>query len=431
MQTTIFPEEKRSFPSTIVFLLATLLLSLNFVRPFGLAISDWLYFVAIIFAFLETLSIDRMNFECWIKNKLLWPSWIILIGALLSTFRSVNVLLSVFEIIQVIFVLTLFISLIWIMVRRGQSEKIINAFILSGLFAASVAVYDYLSGANVGQILSATPGLNLWGRYAGPLRHPNKLGYFLVLTATLTLIKWIKAEKGRHSFAFGLSFGIHIFAIYLSGSITAYLGIILSLVVLIITSQQVRMKLSKYHFLILLLVIVIPLTLLNNHNSLPEIIFAGVLRNVDRVLNITTGTRLDIFKLAITSITSNPLFGVGYDQFSTSDLDSLYSLLPGTVHNIFLQMLYSGGLVAFFVLFGVYTYLGIEALKSLSNKRYKFLLLAGTAASVLSLILMDQFQDMIYQREKWLTIGLFLGLVWSFGERKDSEIITFTKPTDD
>lgn len=34
------------------------------------------------------------------------------------------------------------------------------------------------------------------------------------------------------------------------------------------------------------------------------------------------------------------------------------------------------------------------------------------AASALAFVLMDQFQDAIYQREKWLVAGLLLGAVW-------------------
>jgi hypothetical protein len=39
---------------------------------------------------------------------------------------------------------------------------------------------------------------------------------------------------------------------------------------------------------------------------------------------------------------------------------------------------------------------------------------------------MDQFQDSIYQREKWLVIGLLVGLAWEqithrFGRMKPAE----------
>lgn len=365
-------------------------------------------------AFLETLSVDRMNLVCWTRNKLLLPAGVIFVGAVLSIIRSQNIEVALIEIIQQIYVLTLFVSLIWIMVRRGHAEQIASAFIISGTFAAIVVLVDYSTGSELGQILSATQGLNLWGRYAGPLRHPNKLGYYLVLTATLALVKWILAEKGRYSLIFGFSFGLQIFAIYLSGSVTAYFGIVLSLFALILTSKQVRKKLSGYSMLLLLLLVVIQLASLNNHPSWMEIFTTGVLQNIERVQNYTADARLVIFQLAFTNIIRNPLIGVGFDQFSTSGLDSMFRYLPGTVHNIFLLMLYCGGLLAFLGLLGVYIYLAVKAFQSLIYKKNKSLLLMGSAASVLSLMLMDQFHDAIYQREKWLAIGLFLGLAWSF-----------------
>jgi hypothetical protein len=36
----------------------------------------------------------------------------------------------------------------------------------------------------------------------------------------------------------------------------------------------------------------------------------------------------------------------------------------------------------------------------------------GLAAAVISIMLMDQFQDSIYQREKWLLMGLFISHIW-------------------
>jgi hypothetical protein len=36
----------------------------------------------------------------------------------------------------------------------------------------------------------------------------------------------------------------------------------------------------------------------------------------------------------------------------------------------------------------------------------------GLAISTIVFILMDQFQDAIYQREKWLVAGLFLAISW-------------------
>jgi hypothetical protein len=40
-------------------------------------------------------------------------------------------------------------------------------------------------------------------------------------------------------------------------------------------------------------------------------------------------------------------------------------------------------------------------------------MLLGTAATALSIILMDQFQDAVYQREKWLVFGILAAWYWT------------------
>ena len=129
------------------------------------------------------------------------------------------------------------------MVRRGQTEEVVNAFILSGLFAASVAVFDNAFGTQVGHSLSGTLGRSFRERYAGPLGHPNKLGYYLVLTSTLSLFKWLRVKRVSHSFLLLASFVIQIVGIYLSGSVTAFLGLSLSLIVTFLMIKQSRKRL--------------------------------------------------------------------------------------------------------------------------------------------------------------------------------------------
>ncbi|MCD4673662.1 MAG: hypothetical protein K8R77_13445, partial [Anaerolineaceae bacterium] len=182
-------------PSVYFYLLATLLLSLNFVRPFGLAISDWFYFAALGLAFIETLFYEKKHFLCWTKNPLLLPATLILFGAIVSSLRTTNIRIAIVEIIQQIYVITLFVPLTWIMAKRGYTRLILQAFILSGLFTASIALIDFFFGSRIGPQLSATPNVHLWYRYAGTLGHPNKFGYFVTLTSILSLETWWNIQK--------------------------------------------------------------------------------------------------------------------------------------------------------------------------------------------------------------------------------------------
>ena len=399
-------------PSSILFLSGTILLSLNLVRPLGYAISDWLYLGSLAFALLETLTVDRRNFSCWINGKLLLAAGAITAGSLLSMTRSVHVRVALVETVQLLYVLTLFMSLVWIMIRRGHIGGIAAAFIVSGTFAASVALVDYLAGTQFGATLSGEAARQLWGRYAGPLGHPNKLGYFLVLTAALTLPMALSTQRRLVALVLAGSLWVQVAGIYLSGSVTAYLGLVLTVVVMLVASGAWRRRLAGLAASALLLLALVSYMVGSNPARGLQTIAASIRGDADRVSTITYDARLNLYRLAASRIWENPFVGAGFDQFSTSGLGDAYRLLPGTVHNVFLQGLYSGGLLVLLGWLVFYFYLVHAAVKTLIKARELQALLVGLAASAFALVLMDQFQDAIYQREKWLVAGLLLGAVW-------------------
>jgi O-antigen ligase len=406
-------------PSTFLFLVATLLLSLNFIRPLGLAVSDWLYFGALGFGLLETFSLERRHAACWWRNKFLWAVVLILFGAIVSTMNSENWVVALVEIFQQIFVMTLFTSLIWIMVRRGKTDRIVLAFILSGVFAAGVAGVDYLTGSRLGPSLSGTPEIQLWGRFAGSLGHPNKLGYFLVLTTLLSLgrLPDLKPARGAvlSHLIWYLLIAIQLFGIYLSGSLTAFLGLLAGVVILIFSSRAVfdRMKRS---FWVITGGTVLALVVVLTANAVPAQGFANttVYQAINRVQSSTAASRLEVYVQAWDQIIQNPWFGVGYDQISTSGVSAASRYLDFSVHNTLLQIWYTGGLFAFIGWLSVYIAIAWMALGILRSKHYALSpLILSLAAAALAVLLMDQFQDAIYQREKWLVIGLLAGVAWT------------------
>ena len=407
-------------PSVYFYLFATFLLSLNFVRPWGLAISDWLYFASMGLAFIETLIYENKNFHCWTKNLLIWPAVLILFGAILSTIRSNNVRVAIIEIFQQIYVITVFISLTWIMVRRGYGNWIARVFIFSGLVTATVALLDYLTGSHFGPMLSGTPNADFYYRYAGTLGHPNKLGYFLVLTGLLTLAQWGIAHKAHiKQTAWAIILAVQIGGIFISGSVTAYLGILLGCIALLLRLRQLQKK------ILFLTISVIPIASLfliflfmsgNITFSQSERENNIIWRSLNRVGDITAQTRVVVYEQALQKISESPIIGVGYDQVSTSNIESENRFLETSVHNALLQILYTGGLFAFAGWAFIYLYLGWQALKTILAKNipnHNVFMAISLASGVLSILLMDQFQDAIYQREKWLIFGLFFSYISS------------------
>ena len=410
-------------PSTILFITATLLLSLNLVRPFGLAVSDWLYFGALGFGLLETFSMQRRHAPCWWQNRFLWAVALILFGAIISTMNSQRWAVALVEIFQQVFVMTLFVSLTWIMVRRGKTRPILLAFILSGLLTMGVILIDYITGSRLGPALSGTPNLQLWGRFAGTLGHPNKLGYFVVLTTLLSIGQLLNLKPARAAFLLRLLWGaciaVQIFGIYLSGSMTAYLGLIAGFLVFMLSSKMMLNRVTGMFglvtgaatLMIVFWLIASPVSVTGS----PGLKENSIARALDRVQTSTAESRLTTYAQAWEQITHNPWFGVGYDQISTSGVHAASRFLDFSVHNPLLQIWYTGGLFAFIGWTAIYLSIGWMTLVILRNERQEALSpeILSLAAATLALLLMDQFQDSIYQREKWLVIGLLAGIVWT------------------
>jgi O-antigen ligase len=409
-------------PSTFLFVTATFLLSLNLVRFFGLAVSDWLYFGALGFGLLETFLMQKRHAPCWWQNRFLWAVALILFGAVISTMNSQDWDTALAEIFQQIFVMTLFVSLTWIMVRRGQTAPILLAFVLSGLLTAGITLIDYLSGSRFGPALSGTPNLQLWGRFAGTLGHPNKSGYFLVLTTLLSVGQLFNINSTRSRFLSQLLWNVLIavqaFGIYLSGSMTAYLGLLIGLVIFIFSSKVNFNRIAKTFgmitaaavSIIVLWVITNP-TLISGPHGLRE---NSIYQAFNRVQTSTAESRLTTYAQAWGQIIRSPWFGVGYDQISTSGISAGARFLDFSVHNPLLQIWYTGGVFALIGWLAMYGMIGWMALNVLRGQTDHGLFPHALSLAVVTfaLLLMDQFQDAIYQREKWLVISLLAGTVW-------------------
>jgi O-antigen ligase len=259
----------------------------------------------------------------------------------------------------------------------------------------------------------------LWGRYAGTLRHPNKFGYYLTLTSILTFHKIIRSFSRRKKLAWALfSFALMIQAlgIYLSGSMTAYIGILVGLFLILFsylyTDNQLLSLAIGLSALALILVICL---FLGNFDILDFSGFKSTLLGLSaqRVFTETGLSRLEIYQDASASIIKHPFIGVGYDQISTSGITGETRKLSGSIHNVLLQVWYVGGLFSFLGWLLIYCRIGAQALKNLFHTFdcVPRSLICAISSAALAAIVMDQFQDPIYQREKWLVFGLLLAIV--------------------
>ncbi len=141
----------------------------------------------------------------------------------------------------------------------------------------------------------------------------------------------------------------------------------------------------------------------------------SIVTAIDRVRSTTAVSRLVVYNEAIQAIIKSPFVGVGFDQIATSGVLEKQREISGTVHNSLIQIFYVGGIIAFLGLIFIYADLTINSLKGIFYKgvfSLSFLIICLAAAS-LAIILMDQFQSSLYQREKWLIVGMYANFLWS------------------
>ncbi len=407
---------------SVTFILATLFLSANSLRVYGLPVSDWLYFLSFIFAFFESLIIKVRFFSTWIPRKVfLWNSSLILLGAILSFPNSQDFSVALVEVLQTLYVVTIFVSLTILMVRRGKTEQILTVFIISGVFTSLIAVVDYAFGTNYGQITSNTPNIIYIGRYAGSLGYPNKFGYFLVITSLMTGYKLLKYWKEKQSWPAIIiiiaAILLQIAGVYLSGSIAAYLGLLMGIfcTVYFITPRHFRLATRILFFLMIL--VMLSIGIIGIHNVFgPQLEISndsliGV--GINRVINITAGARIDLYIQAWDFIEDNPFAGAGFDQNASSTLQDMEKYFVGSIHNPYIQMWYMGGLFAFLGWLALSIALGVLAIIDLQRqKKNNNILHVLLAATIIAILFMDLSTNAIYQREKWLVVGLFVGHYW-------------------
>ncbi len=307
------------------------------------------------------------------------------------------------------------------MVKRGKTELIITVFITSGAFSSIIAAIDFFTGTNYGPILSGAPQNQFGGRYAGPEYHPNALGYFLVLTTLLTVYKLLIARESKKNAGYIFIVLISLFfqglGIYLSGSVAAYLGLLFGLVSLVYAnvSSRIRKAIIFSGYLLVIAVLLIGIIWISDINitllGIPESSLIG--KGINRVINSTARSRIDLYNLSIDYIVQSPLIGAGFDQSASSVVPVETRLLPGSIHNTFLQSWYMGGLFAFLGWLIVHFYIGKIAVVNLfrqSNNQY--ILINALSAACIAILFMDLTTNAITQREKWLVVGLLVSCTW-------------------
>jgi hypothetical protein len=421
---------------TACFLLGTVTLVFNSIRPFGpsIGISDLLYFVALAALVIESL-LKRKPLQKWMPWHPLWVSaTLILLGGLLSSTQSDNLAGSIVATLKSTFVFSIWLSMGFVMVyQRRQASKVIGALIVGALISSMIAIYDKLAGADLGPAVFGLtnvtlPGVNLevmadvYGRYGGSLGHPNVQSEFTLVVIPIVLDMSLSAwqtSKRFKSLALLITLALLVWANLLTGSFSGLIGVLLAFVLVLglrLLNQLSRLFVPSCLFAAsasTILLIYILLIVNSTADPFQRLVDRLVMNeNVNRALITTGPERLELVGETLKLIAQNPITGLGMNLLEGGPQNTSSVASSGDVHNAILRSWVVGGI---FVFLGVaYAYFWCLRLvirtirKYLRGNRVHFII--GLAASIIVWTINDLVQPSFQQRFTWLTFIILYGI---------------------
>ncbi len=350
----------------------------------------------------------------------LWaPAVLILIGGLGSSIGAVSPTASASITVKTVFVLTLWVSMSMVVVRRGGLEATLAIFLFAVTLSAGVGVFDRLTSSHWGDLISGNRVI-FYERTIGTFGHPNDLGFItsvaMPLVLALMLREWHTRQRVVRAILFAGVFGLMTFALFYSGSVAGWVSVLVS------TSVFILLWLWRANNWQRIVVVLVVLALM----GVGAFIFSDPERqedlgfllnfNLNRASNITGPGRTELVDEALGVITRNPFIGVGLDQSGTGGLGAEELATSAPIHNTLIAGWLGGGMFFFVGLLGCYAIVLITALRALRwGFREADWLVVGLGACALGWMLFDQTQPHLSQRYPWLIVAFLFGLGFGFG----------------
>lgn len=267
------------------------------------------------------------------------------------------------------------ISLVGSNLENKNDKKIIVLF-LSGFFflGAFLLFLTQLSHVFKLNIVVNFLGLPLqYQRFSGNLYQPNQTAFVLVLgiLSIIFLMNKIKIYSLLgYSFIFILSIGVA-----LTSSRVGVLMLILFVLLYNLYLNQKEHKFLKFKYTFFSLIGFFAGVTLYNYIGLNDQI-------IQRALNSGEDPRISLFKQSIYILRDNPILGVGWKNFASTNLDYYYYLdwvsINDHSHNLFTQLLSEFGLLLGGTIISVFLWVFIKGIiesKYSPTKFYIFIIL--------------------------------------------------------
>lgn len=310
-----------------------------------------------------------------LSQKYLIIPLVFLFSLVLSSIFSINPELSFFGyydrqegVISHIFYFLFFILLLVNVKDKSQIKVIVRAAVLSSIV---VSVYGLAQAFGL-DLFSWSESTTL--RITSTFGQPNNLGSYLLLALPLSIYLFFSSKKFLFKAISFLSLVIGLLTLYYTFSLSTWLGlsggvIITFLVWLIVVYKNRRLnnktdnklfKKSKKVFFLILFIFFLIIFVIINFSNLKT--FKKRINNLVNLQSGSTASRLQFWQAAWQGIKARPFLGYGpetQDQVLAKYYEkdwAIYSnvnVRPNRAHNIFLDILLTGGL------FGLSVYLAL------------------------------------------------------------------------
>ncbi len=337
--------------------------------------------------------------------RILAASVVLLVFGTISGFRSWDPAGSIGVVLRLGYLTMLWF---WMLRCLSVNRRAVAAFLTAwrwGVLISAVAVIL----ANAGLFKLGAP--NAENRQTGWFGHPNDLGgFFAVAVPVFALGAPTALRQGRWSRGpwRAVLLGIVVFGLSTTGSMSAFLagaaGAIASGLALLFTGARDRNRRQLHPLKAMALVIIgaIALTMLANSDTAVVERFTRF-EEGDAYVSGSVGDRGKANEEVINNLDNSLIIGHGLDSLGQVDLD-----LDLGVHNMYLKLLYEGGLIAATALVLVLIITLQQAWRLLISTRSTLLHrdIAAVFGSVVAAIVFSNFQPTSIQRFYWLPIAM-------------------------
>jgi len=267
-----------------------------------------------------------------------------------------------------------------------------DLWLISAGLNGLTALLDFLGVTAIGRGLLSREFLH---RMSGLTIHPNHLGIVVAMALPVAIAQMASPGSRRRRLFYGLLAAAMAIGLLLSGSRAAFAGALAGLVLLFIIAGRDRRRITLYvGGLISIGLVAVTLALATHTNFITLERFAGV------DTGQTVGTRLALYREALSDFASSPIVGHGFQ-------------LIVRAHDIYLQLLQAGGLLAL----GVFTAYIVGTLRLAWRLGHNPVvpaamgpLVAGLSASILVFLVNGVAENQLVDRYLYVPIGLLLGL---------------------